>query len=141
VKLLATFCLAALSLTGCATDDETNMGGYLSGMRPAKPSLDDGSGTPPRPAVDEDMQKAGNMRIHQDLRGIDVVATTVAPWFPLPDNVCGDNCTVVLIPVPEATGSEVGRIDVYSDGGDKLCSIYQTSDNSYDTKDCANSKF
>ncbi len=43
MKLLATTTalVAALSLVGCATDNDGEGGGYLTGLRPAKPSLDD----------------------------------------------------------------------------------------------------
>jgi hypothetical protein len=139
MKLLAaTLCLAALTVTGCATDDDTNMGGYLAGLRPAKPSLDT-SNTSTTPDVSGNgFQKIGTIDTSDNLRATGYHATIISDGdYPLPNNVC-DGCEVTLVTVDQGgldTGS-VGEIDVMSDGGNRLCKIYLNSDGSLDTTNC-----
>lgn len=134
MKLLAaTICLAALSLTGCATDEETMGGAHLNGLRPAKPALDDGSGPPPNPEI-SGMQKRGMINL-EDL-GVDgAYAETINPDFPINGVVC-DNCEVTLIRLPPRNQSEVGKILVVSDGGEKLCTIFLDPEGGLDSSDC-----
>jgi hypothetical protein len=138
MKLLAaTLCIAALSLTGCATDDETNMGGYLGGMRPAKPSLDT---TPSAQHPDfHDLQKVGTIDTSDNLRASSYQSATIISDgdYPLPNEVCG-GCEVTLVTVTQdkADSSGIGEIDVLSDGGNRLCKIYLNEDGSLDTTTC-----
>lgn len=141
MKLLATtFCLAALSVTGCATDDETNMGGYLAGMRPAKPALDNGEGDPPVPQNTGDKEARGMVQFNEDFVPDGVTATDVKPDIPLPENIC-ENCDLIYITIPPNSGirdaSEFGEIRVVSDGGDQLCRIFMNQDGSPGTVDCS----
>ncbi len=139
MKLLtATLFLAALSVTGCATDDETNMGGYLGGMRPAKPSLDTTSNALHPDVSNEGFQKVGMIDTSDDLRASGYRATVISDGdYPLPNEVCG-GCEVTLVTVDQGgvdTGA-IGEIDVMSDGGDRLCKIYLNQDGSLDTTTC-----
>lgn len=137
MKLLAaTLCIAALSVTGCATDDESNMGGFLGGMRPAKPSLD----TLPSAQRPEatDIQKTGIIDTSDNLRASGFRATIISDGdYPLPNEVCG-GCEVTLVTVDqnEVDTGGIGEIDVMSDGGDRLCKIYLNQDGSLDTTTC-----
>jgi hypothetical protein len=139
MKLLAaTLCIAALSVTGCATDDDSNMGGYLAGLRPAKPSLDT-SNTATTPDVSGNgFQKIGTIDTSDNLRESGFRATIINDGdYPLPNEVCG-GCEVTLVTIDQGksdTGA-IGEIDVMSDGGDRLCKIYLNQDGSLDTTAC-----
>jgi hypothetical protein len=139
MKLLAaTLCIAALSVTGCATDDETNMGGYLGGMRPAKPSLDTTSSAQHPDVSNEGFQKVGTIDTSDNLRASGFRATIISDGdYPLPNEVCG-GCEVTLVTVDQNdvdTGG-IGEIDVMSDGGNRLCKIYLNQDGSLDSTTC-----
>jgi len=136
--LAATLCIAALALTGCATDDESNMGGYLGGMRPAKPSLDT---TPSATHPDfNNLQKTGTIDTSDNLRASAYTSATIISDgdYPLPNEVCG-GCEVTLATVDQskADNAGIGEIDVLSDGGGRLCKIYLNQDGSLDTTTCA----
>jgi hypothetical protein len=139
MKLLAaTLCIAALSITGCATDDESNMGGYLAGMRPAKPSLDTATTSLNPDVSNNGFQKVGTIDTSDNLRDTGLRAEIISDGqYPLPNEVCG-GCEVTLITVDQGksdTGG-IGEIDVLSDGGNRLCKIYLNSDGSLDTTNC-----
>jgi hypothetical protein len=134
----ATLLFAALSVTGCATDDESNMGGYLAGMRPAKPSLDT-TGSAQNPDVSGNgFQKIGTIDTSDNLRASGFHAEIISDGdYPLPNEVCG-GCEVTLVTVEQGkseTGA-IGEIDVMSDGGDRLCKIYLNEDGNLDTTNC-----
>jgi len=138
MKLLAaTLCIAALTVTGCATDDESNMGGFLGGMRPAKPSLET---TPSAQHPDfNTLQKVGTIDTSDNLRASGYMSATVISDgdYPLPNEVCG-GCEVTLVTVNQdkADSAGIGEIDVLSDGGNRLCKIYLNQDGSLDTTTC-----
>ncbi len=139
MKLIAaTLCLAALSVTGCATDDDVNEGGY-SAVRPSKPSLDTSSAAQ-HPDFDR-LQKLGMIDTSDNLRASGFQGAIVmsdGEW-PLPNNVC-DGCEVTLVTVgidnDKADSGAIGALDVMSDGGNRLCKIYLNGDGSLDTTNC-----
>jgi hypothetical protein len=137
VKLItAALCLAALSITGCATNDDANEGGY-SAVRPSKPSLDTSS-TAQHPDFDR-LQKIGMIDTSDNLRASGFQGAVVmsdGEW-PLPNNVC-DGCEVTLVTVDQDKVEDpgIGEIDVMSDGGNRLCKIYLNGDGSLDTTNC-----
>lgn len=143
MKLAATFCIAALSLVGCA-DVETVNGGHLAGMRPAKPSLENPNDSD-FPQTPDQFVDGVNQRGMFDLpEGLDripgVYAETIDDgYYPLPGNVCG-GCQVTLITVPPrdtSTNSDFGEIHVVNDGGNRICKILMNQDGSLDTRDCS----
>ena len=139
MKLItAALCLAALSITGCATEDDVNEGGF-SAVRPSKPSLDTSS-TALHPDADR-LQKLGMIDTSDNLRASGFQGAIVmsdGEW-PLPNNVC-DGCEVTLVTVgidnDKADSGAVGQLDVMSDGGNRLCKIYLNGDGSLDTTNC-----
>lgn len=138
VKLLAAaLCLAAVSVTGCATDDDVNQGGF-SAVRPSKPSPDT-TFTYRNPDVSKNgIQQTGMIDTSDHLRDTGFKATIISDGdYPLPNNVC-DGCEVTLVTVPanEVDNGAIGQIDVMSDGGDRLCKIYLNQDGSLDTTTC-----
>jgi hypothetical protein len=139
MKLLAaTLCIAALSFTGCATDDDTNMGGYLAGLRPAKPSLETTNAAQNPDVTGNGLQKVGIIDTSDNLRDSSFTAEIISDGdYPLPNNVC-DGCEVTLITVHQgkADSASIGEIDVMSDGGNRLCKIYLDSEGNLDTTDC-----
>jgi hypothetical protein len=137
VKLItAALCLAALSITGCATEDDVNEGGF-SAVRPSKPSLDTSS-TALHPNF-EKIQQLGMIKIGNDLRASSFQGAVVMSdgQWPLPNNVC-DGCEVTLVTIEQEKVEDpgIGEIEVMSDGGDRLCKIYLNGDGSLDTTNC-----
>lgn len=138
MKLIAAaLCLAALSVTGCATDDNVDTGGF-SAVRPAKPSLDT-TPTAQHPNY-TDLQKVGTIDTSDNLRasGFEGAIVISDGDYPLPNNVC-EGCEVTLVTVPVDKGTDsgtVGQFDVMSDGGNRLCKIYLNGDGSLDTTNC-----
>jgi hypothetical protein len=137
--LAATFALVVISLTGCATDNDGEGGAYLAGMRPAKPSIDDPTGTGlPQPPVGqtETIQQKGMIHLPDIAEGL--YAETIKPWFEV-RNLC-ENCEVTLVTVPTAdktANDGIGEISVVSDGGDQLCKIYLDQNGNLNTTDCS----
>jgi hypothetical protein len=139
VKLAAMFCVALLSV-GCATDDEITGGGFLAGLRPAKPSADDpGTAVGAVPDVSGNgLQKIGMWQQDPLLHGSDLHAETILDGHaPLPNEVCG-GCEVTLITVggTSADSGRIGEIEVVDDGGDHICTIVVSADGTQDTYDC-----
>lgn len=139
VKLAATLCLAALSLAGCATDVETTQGGFLAGLRPAKPSptITDDDLSPNPDLGGNGVKTQGMYDIGDGIRTGGFAEVISDGYYPLPNEVCG-GCEVTLVTVPTegADNGSVGEIDVMSDGGDRICKIFLNQDGSFDTSDC-----
>lgn len=139
MKLAAMLCVALFSV-GCATDVETTGGGFLAGLRPAKPSLDD-PGTPSGSVPDisgNGFQNAGMFKQDQLLHQSDLSAESIKDGnAPLPNEVCG-GCEVTLITVSGNTADNggIGEIDVVNDGGDHICSLVRGPDGEIDSSDC-----
>jgi hypothetical protein len=116
---LAISCVAALSLAGCL-DDPTTGGGYLEGMRPAKPSLDNpnNSPLPVNPEIFEGMNKASSIEMPE--LDTNVIVETISPPVPM-DEVC-DNCQVIAFHIHHS--DSLDEIRVFSDGGNFLCKIF-----------------
>lgn len=133
MKLVATtLCIAALSLTGCATDDETNGGGFLEGLRPAKPSPQLPEDKEPlEPQIEESMYPVGpGLKILEDFWTNDVLVETIKPFDGLPAEFTCDGCEVTLFRAPPSN-SEVGKITVVSDGAHLRCTIYISDDGTF----------
>lgn len=134
MKLATTFCLAVLSLAGCATDDGNSGSDYLV-MRSTKVSADPLDSTQQTMAPEDTAgkQMRGILNLPADIRG-EIVAEEVNPDFPI-EGVCED-CLVTFIRLPKASNSDVGEIRVVSDGGMQLCTIFLDPNGGFDTTDC-----
>jgi hypothetical protein len=121
VKLAATLCVAALSLTGCLDDTSTG-GGHMEGMRPAKPSLDNPSNSPlpANPDIFEGMNQRASIRM-PELSTDGVWAEAIKPPVPM-EGVC-DDCEVIAFHITNKDTSALEEIRVFSDGGTYLCRI------------------
>src|SRR4051812_11559180 len=131
--------LAAVTVTGCATDDGSD-GEYLSGLRPAKPTLNASSSSQTPDYSSNGVQSRGIIDAEKSnaLRNGPMAIVISDGDYPLPNNVC-NGCEVTLVKVPRQTGvdnASVGEIDVMDDGGNKLCSIHLAPDGSLDSSSC-----
>lgn len=116
MKLVATTTalVAALSLFGCATDNDGEGGAHLAGLRPAKPSLDDPKSI--GPALNPAIEHLLNGGLVRDLRGGNFVADpeisaeTIKPPFPI-RGVC-NVCEVVVLHDRRVPG-ELNVLDEY----------------------------
>jgi hypothetical protein len=94
----ATALVAALSLFGCATENDGEGGGFTAGLRPAKPSLEDITSSPAQPSGAIEQLLNGTVR---NPRGGDFLADpeisseTLKPPFPI-RGVC-EICDVVVL--------------------------------------------
>jgi hypothetical protein len=135
----ATLFLAAVTVTGCATDDSTG-GEYLAGLRPVKPALTTSSSSQTPDYSSNGVQERGIIDTSKlgGLRNGPMAISISDGDYPLPNNVC-DGCEVTLVSVPRVTGIDngsIGDIDVMDDGGNKLCSIHLAPDGGLDTTSC-----
>lgn len=121
MKLSALLCVAGLSLTGCL-DEPTTGGGYLAGMRPAKPSIDNptNSDLPAYPDIFEGMSSRSAFTM-PDLNADNVFVETMTPPVPMPE-VC-ENCQVTAAHVVDDSYM-LEEIRVFSDGGVPICRIF-----------------
>ena len=130
MKLIASvFCVAALSLVGCA-DQETTGGGHLGGMLPEKAFTYQPGNLPlsENPEVRDEMNTLvptlGDVNpegFYGQLFGGMNVKTELAP------EVC-ENCKVTAIKI--GTNSfAITDVHVYSDGEREICRLYLTDDN------------
>jgi hypothetical protein len=136
VKLAATFCLAVLSLAGCATE-EVNTGGSYLFTRSTKISTDPAGSIEAQNQLPDDpngIELKGMLNLPEGISPAEIVAEEVNPDFPIA-GVCED-CLVTYIRFPASSGSEVGEIRVVSDGGMQLCTIFLDPNGEYDTSDC-----
>jgi hypothetical protein len=138
VKLAPLFCIALLSV-GCATDEDSNNGGF-SAVRPVKSSEDlpyTQNGDVPDVSKNG-LQKVGMYQQDSLLHGSDAFAESIKDGHaPLPNEVCG-GCEVTLITVhaDKADNGAIGEIDVVNDGGEHICTIINSADGTQDASDC-----
>jgi hypothetical protein len=131
--------LAAVTVTGCATDEPAN-GDFLAGLRPAKPDLTSPSSSQTPDVSSNGVQTRGIVDTSKisGLQNGPMAILINDGDYPLPNNVC-DGCQVTLVTVPRQTGIDngsIGDIDVMDDGGNKLCSIHLAPDGGLDTTSC-----
>jgi hypothetical protein len=134
VKLAATV-LAALSLIGCATDNDGEGGAYLVGMRPAKPSLDDSK--PILPEANAALTHNYNGGLNWDDRGINGGtgdATLSAEDITLPFPIAGlcKVCNVVALRDPR----NPYEMTILDEVGNQYCKVWLDSDGHIETTDC-----
>ncbi len=126
--------IAALSLFGCATDNDGEGGGHLAGLRPAKPSADDPKsfGPAPSPAIEKILN--GDMGF--DIRGggfvadPEISAETIKSPFPI-KGVC-ETCDLVVL-VDRRNPSELNVLDEY---GRFFCRLWVSEDGHVESTDC-----
>lgn len=132
MKLLAaTICLAAFA--GCATDEAPN-GGYLDGLRPAKPSLDDIRTIEPNDRLVEALN--GNVAIRGDLTDAvlddNTIAETIDSPLPIKTGCLACNREIVVLRDP----THVGELQVIDDFGHLFCKIWLDNDGHLRSTDC-----
>jgi hypothetical protein len=114
----ATALVAALSLFGCATENDGEGGGFTAGLRPAKPSLEDITSSPAQPSGAIEQLLNGTVR---NPRGSDFLADpeisseTLKPPFPI-RGVC-EICDVVVL----RDTRKPGEFTVVDDDGGYFC--------------------
>lgn len=126
VKLATTALLASLALAGCATDNEGAGGGYLTGMRPAKPSIDDVDRQNGRPELNNAIVDRFNGELGvsfgftvEDNSSLSNVSTEVINVpFPIQD-LC-EACDVVVLRDP----FNPHELKVLDDAGRFFCSLW-----------------
>jgi hypothetical protein len=136
VKLAATV-LAALSLVGCATDNDGEGGAYLVGMRPAKPSLDDAK--PILPQANAALTHLYNGGLAWDIRGgeggtndVLISAEDISVPFPI-EGLCKVCDTGVIALRDPRNPSELTIVDEL---GNQFCKIWVTPGGEIETTDC-----
>ena len=136
MKLAATV-LAALSLIGCATDNDGEGGAYLVGMRPAKPSIDDSK--PALPQANAELTHLYNGGLAWDIHGVGgnmdgvtVSAEEISVPFPI-EGLCKVCDTGVIALRDPRNPFELQIIDEL---GNQFCKIWLDSDGNIETTDC-----
>ncbi len=136
MKLAATV-LAALSLVGCATDNDGEGGAYLVGMRPAKPSLDDAK--PILPEANAALTHLYNGGLNWDIRGVNggtedslISAEEISVPFPIA-GLCKVCDTGVIALRDPRNPLELQIIDEL---GNQFCKIWVDADGNIETTDC-----
>jgi len=128
--------LVALSLVGCATDNDGEGGGYLAGLRPAKPSLDDQKSPVIglNPAIEHVLTGGLAMKIHggtsRTRDGGEISAETIQTPFPI-DGLC-HSCEVVVL----RDARNPGELNVIDDFGRFFCRIWITESGTIESTDC-----
>lgn len=133
MKLAATICLAVFSLTGCATDESPN-GGYLDGLRPAKPSADDLVEFEPNQRVGEALTAVVNPRDNRD-NDIDfdnATAETIQSPLPIQTGCLACNREIVVLRDPR----NLAQLIVVDEFGSLFCKIWVHEDGSLKSSDC-----
>lgn len=126
--------VAALSMFGCATDNDGEGGGHLAGLRPAKPSIDDPKsvGPTPSPAIEKILN--GDMGF--DVRGGDfladpeISAETIKSPFPI-KGIC-ETCDLVVLKDRRVPG-ELNVLDQY---GRFFCTLWVGDDGHVNSTNC-----
>ena len=135
MKLAATV-LAALSLIGCATDNDGEGGAYLVGMRPAKPSIDDAK--PVLPEANAALTHIYNGGLIWD-RGVgdgvytgDVSAEEISVPFPISGlcKVCDSGVIALRDPRNPL------ELTILDELGNQFCKIWVDRDGNIETTDC-----
>lgn len=131
----ATALVAALSLVGCATDNDGEGGAVQFGLRPAKPSLDDQK--PPIANLNPAIAKVLNGGLTMNLHGTDlntpedeVMAETIKSPFPIA-GLC-HSCDIVVLTDRRVPG-ELNVLDGY---GQFFCRIWVNADGQFESTDC-----
>ena len=122
--------LAALSLVGCATENDGEGGAYMDGLRPAKPSLDDQK--PPYATLNEDVanylinggltiNKAGVVQATKDAN---ISVDEVSVPFPI-DGLCQVCDKGVIALVDNRFPDELNLVDRF---GKFFCTMWVDQD-------------
>lgn len=131
MKLVATTTalIAALSLFGCATENDGEGGGHLAGLRPAKPSIEDSTFF--APTLSPAIEKLLNGVITTP-RGVDFVsdpeisAETIKPPFSI-TGIC-KVCSIVVLEDRRFPG----ELHVIDEDGNYFCRFKTVKDGSGD---------
>lgn len=132
---IATALVAALSLFGCATENDGEGGASLAGLRPAKPSADDPKSV--GPALNPAIEAILNGAINQIPRGgnwvadPEISAETITKPFAMKD-VC-DSCDLIVVLRDARNPGELNVLDEY---GHFSCRIWLDDNNQVERSDC-----
>lgn len=135
MKHLPAVLAVSMSLIGCVADNDGEGGGFLEGLRPAKPSIDD----PKAPVVE--VNSAIQFVLHTGVPtkgdvirtpdGVEVSAEAIAVPFPI-DGLCIACDDVVVLRDARAPG----ELHVIDDVGNFFCRIWVADDGHLLTTDC-----
>ena len=139
---LAAAALAAVSLMGCATENDGEGGAFLAGMRPAKPQSIDDVVRPIAVANTEAIEQlingglsAGDVRWVVDTAGGDLSSTDfLKPPFPINDicQMCSAD-SLLIRPQRYVNPNDLMVLDV---GNKFFCRIWVTDSGHIETTDC-----
>ena len=138
MKLVTAALAVSLALVGCASDNDGEGGGFVAGLRPAKPSLDDSKG--PTVGINPAIQFILNGGLAMDIEkgssiltpdGGDVSAEHINVPFPI-ENLC-THCDDVLVLRDQR---DPGELNVLDHTGHFFCRIWVEEDGHIVSSDC-----